>query len=219
MQNEPMALASPPELLVPHTLRVLGHASPRRIAALRSLDPAAVETQLEDDRALGLVTRSEVGATTTWHLTDRGRAKGEADLSAELDRSGGRRTVTEAHAAFLVLNRRIGTVMTQWQLQPTATDRLAANEHRDAAYDDAVIRRLARLGRDLRQVTDRLSSVLQRFDLHQPRIDTALRRVQAGEDSWVDSPEVPSMNIVWIQLHEDLLATLGIARGEDDSGS
>lgn len=214
-----MAQASPLELLVPHTLRVLGHASPRLIAALRSLDPVVVESQLEDERALGLVTRSQVGATTTWHLTDHGRTKGEADLAAELDRSGGRQTVKEAHATFLVLNRRLGPVMTQWQLQPTPTDQLAANAHRDAAYDDAVIRRLARLGRDLRSVTDRLSSVLERFDLHQPRIDAALRRIQSGEDSWVDSPEVPSMNIVWIQLHEDLLATLGIARGEDDPGS
>lgn len=60
--------------------------------------------------------------------------------------------------------------------------------------------------------------MLQRFDMHQPRIDAALNRVEAGEDSWVDSPEVASMNIVWIQLHEDLLATLGIPRGEDDPG-
>ena len=213
-----MALASPVELLVPHTLRVLGHASHRRIASLRSLDPAVVESQLEDDRALGLVTRSELGATRTWHLTERGKAKGESDLAAELDRSGGRRTVTEAHTAFLVLNRRIGTVMTEWQLRPTPTDELAANDHRDAAHDDAVVRRLSRLGRDLRPITERLTSVLQRFDMHQLRIDAALNRVEAGEDSWVDSPEVASMNIVWIQLHEDLLATLGIPRGEDDPG-
>lgn len=214
-----MALASPVELLVPHTVRVLGHASHRLIASLRSLEPAVVESQLEDDRALGLVTRSELGATRTGHLTERGQAKGESDLAAELDRSGGRRTVQEAHTAFLVLNRRIGTVMTDWRLRPTRTDELAANDHRDAAHDDAVVRRLARLGRDLRPVTDRLTSVLQRFDMHQPRIDAALQRIEAGEDSWVDCPEVPSMNIAWIQLHEDLLATFGIPRGEDDPGA
>jgi hypothetical protein len=51
--------------------------------------------------------------------------------------------------------------------------------------------------------------------VHQPRIDAALARARDGDHRWVDSPEVASMNLVWIQLHEDLLATLGLARGDD----
>ena len=210
-----MAHQSAPDLLVLHTLRVLGHASAGRVTALRSLPATVVTEHLEDARALGLAARSSFGGSTTWHLTDMGRAKGEADLAAELDGVGGRAVVEQAHAAFLPLNRRIGDLMTQWQLRATAADPLTPNDHRDAAYDDAVLRRLARLVDDLRLVLDRVTSVLQRFDLHQPRLDTALRHIESGANSWVDAPDVPSLNICWIQLHEDLLATLGIERGSD----
>jgi hypothetical protein len=40
-------------------------------------------------------------------------------------------------------------------------------------------------------------------------------RIENLEKAWVDSPTLPSLNIVWIQLHEDLLATLNIPRGSD----
>lgn len=53
-----MSHPSPPDLLVPHPLRVLGHASAGAVAALRSLPSTVVEETLEDARALGLVTRS-----------------------------------------------------------------------------------------------------------------------------------------------------------------
>lgn len=205
-----------PEILVPHTLRVLGHASASQIAALRSLPTTVVETELEDARAAGRVTTSTFGGTTSWHMTDLGRAKGEADLAIELDRVGGRGVVEGAHADFLPLNRRIGILMTQWQLRPTATDPMDRNDHRDAAHDDAVIRRLGRLVDDVRPILEDLSSVLVRFGIHQPRLTTALARAERGGDSWIDAPDVPSLNIVWIQLHEDLLATLGMQRGSDD---
>lgn len=214
-----MTHRSAPDLLALHTLRVLGHATVGQVAGLRSLPLEVVEEHLEDARSLGLATRSSFGGSTSWHLTERGRAKGEADLAVELDGVGGRSDVVAAHAAFLPLNRRIGDVMTQWQLRPTPSDPLAPNDHRDAGYDDAVVRRLRRLVDDLRPVTDRLTSVLGRFDLHQPRMETAVQRAEGGADAWVDSPDVPSLNICWIQLHEDLLATLGIERVQDDPGA
>ena len=55
----------------------------------------------------------------------------------------------------------------------------------------------------------------QRFDGHAERSAAAPARVDAGERRWVDPPEVDSCHTVWIQLHEDLLATLGIPRGSD----
>lgn len=210
---------SSPDLLVLHTLRVLGHATVGQVVALRSLPSEVVEEHLEDARALGLVEHSSFGGRSSWHLTERGRSSGEDALADELTASGGREHVLAAHAAFLPLNRRIGDVMTQWQLRPTPADPLALNDHRDPAYDDAVIRRLGSLREHLRAITDQLTSVLARFDLHQPRIDAALQHAERGDNAWIDSPDVPSMNLVWIQLHEDLLATLGIERGQDGPGS
>ena len=162
------------------------------------------------------MTRSSFGGTTSWHLTERGRAKGERDLAAELDAVGGRLGVERAHADCLPLNRRIGDLMTQWQLRPTPSDPLAPNDHRDPAHDDAVPRRLRRLVEGIRPVTTALTAVLDRFDLHQPRLESAIERAERGGDQRVDSPDVASLNLCWIQLHEDLLATLGIPRGSDD---
>lgn len=121
-----------------------------------------------------------------------------------------------AHADFLPLNRRIGPVMTQWQLRPTPSDPLARNDHRDPAHDDAVLRRLGRLVEGVRPVTTALTGALDRFGIHQPRLESALEHAERGGDQWVDSPDVASLNLCWMQLHEDLLATLGIPRGSDD---
>jgi hypothetical protein len=39
--------------------------------------------------------------------------------------------------------------------------------------------------------------------------------VDQGNRAWVDAPGRDSCHILWIQFHEDLLATLGIPRGSD----
>lgn len=61
-----------------------------------------------------------------------------------------------------------------------------------------------------------LATVLPRFAGHAPRYRAALTRVDQGERAWVDAPDRASAHVVWIQLHEDLFATLGIERGTDD---
>jgi hypothetical protein len=40
-----------------------------------------------------------------------------------------------------------------------------------------------------------------------------LRRVDRGERRWVDAPRIDSCHTVWFELHEDLLASLGLERG------
>jgi hypothetical protein len=37
--------------------------------------------------------------------------------------------------------------------------------------------------------------------------------VDRGERSWVAQPKIDSCHTVWMELHEDLLATLGLERG------
>jgi hypothetical protein len=123
--------------------------------------------------------------------------------------------VTEAHAAFLPLNRRFGKACTRWQLRPTPHDPMAANDHTDWGHDEGVLRTLAALEKELGAVGGRLAAVLARFDGYAERYSSALRKVEAGGRRWVDAPEVDSCHTVWIQLHEDLLATLGIPRGSD----
>lgn len=209
--------ADPVLLLTLHGVRLLGFTTPQKIAALYALDPNEVSEHLLDAEAFGWARRTIFGGDQGWSLTDAGRARNEALLAAELDATGARESVVDAHTAFLPLNDRLGPLMTRWQLRPTAADPMAANDHRDAAHDDRVVRGLGRLVADLRPVTAQLTATLPRLGLHQRRLEDALLRVRSLENAWVDSPDLPSLNLVWIQLHEDLLATLGIPRGAEDS--
>lgn len=198
-----------------HGVRVLGDASPTSIATLYSIDADSTTEHLLDAEAFGWVRRSSFAGRQSWSLTDRGRDEGERLLAEELDIAGTREDVVAAHEQFRHLNQRIGELMTRWQLRPTRDDPLAFNDHRDPQYDDWVVRQLDRLVEETRPVTDRLGRALDRLGVHQPRIDQALNRIKRLENAWVDSPTLPSLNIVWIQLHEDLLATLNLPRGSD----
>jgi len=41
--------------------------------------------------------------------------------------------------------------------------------------------------------------------------------VQGGDGEWFTKPTVDSYHTVWFELHENLLATLGIERGAERS--
>jgi hypothetical protein len=68
-----------------------------------------------------------------------------------------------------------------------------------------------RLGAEL---DARLTGVLDRLGGYHQRYAAALAQVERGRRSFVDGTDVDSCHTVWFQLHEDLLATLGLARGE-----
>lgn len=215
MTPDTPALASAPEDLVLHGPRVLGFASSSRIAARFGLDRRGVDEMLLDYEAMGWVQHTSFGGSAGWSLTDAGRAENERRLAAELDGAGVRGTVTSVHADFVPLNRRFGSACTDWQIRPTRADPMAFNDHSDWRWDERVLRRLVTSGSGLRGLSDRLVPALARFDGYSARYSSALGRVEAGERRWVAAPEIDSCHTVWVQFHEDLLATLGIPRGTD----
>jgi hypothetical protein len=194
---------------------VLGYASAARVAERWGLQTPLVADLLLDHEARGWVRHTSFGGSSGWSLTDAGRAENERRLAVELDETGAREVVTAAHAAFLPLNRRFGRACTRWQVRPTRTDPMALNDHSDWAWDEGVLRSLAALDDELREVCARLADHLLRFDGYADRYSTALAKVDSGQRRWVDAPDVDSCHTVWIQLHEDLLASLGIPRGSD----
>jgi hypothetical protein len=206
---------SGPADLVLHGPRVLGFASPARIAARYGLDAVFVEELLLDYEAYGWASHSSFAGSSGWSLTDRGRVENERRLRIELDHAGARAAVTDAHAAFIPLNRRFGTACTDWQIRPTRVEPMAANDHTDWPWDERVLRSLATLDKAFRQLCTQLSERLQRFDGYADRYSSALAKVDAGQRRWLDAPDLDSCHTGWIQFHEDLLATLGIPRGTD----
>lgn len=203
---------SDPELLSLHAVRVLGSATTAEAARLYGLDTSVVEEHLLDAEARGWISRHSFGGVTSWGMTDRGRSAGEALLAQELDASGGRPVLERAHDEFAPLNQRLTQACTNWQIRPTRWDPLAANDHSDHGWDDRVIESLTGVGRRLTALSAMLGQVLPRLTVHEPRYAAALSRVQRGETAWVDAPGRDSLHLVWMQLHEDLLATMGIKR-------
>ena len=210
-----MAHESAPEDLALHGTRVLGFATASRIARRYGLDAGAVGESLLDFQARGWVRDLSFAGSSGWSLTDAGRIENERRLAAELDTAGVRDAVTAAHAAFVPLNRRFGTACTNWQVRPARADPMALNDHADWRWDERVLRTLASIDSSFRHLCDQLADCLARFGGYADRYSSALGRVEAGQLAWVDAPDRDSCHLLWIQFHEDLLATLGMPRGSD----
>ena len=206
---------SHPSTLTLHGVRLLGFADTRQIASRFGLDRGEVEENLLDFEAFGWVTWSEFAGSAGWSVTDRGRAENERRLAAELDASGARSTVVEVHSRFLPLNARFQDAVTRWQIRPLPGDPMASNDHTDFRWDDRVIESLRSLGLRLIPLETDLVNALARFEGYAERYHAAVARVLGGENRWVDGLGVDSCHAVWMQLHEDLLASIGLDRGDE----
>jgi hypothetical protein len=206
---------SAPDDLALHGVRVLGFATSSRIAARYGLDAGATGESLLDFEARGWVRQLSFAGSSGWSLTDAGRAEDERRLAAELDLAGARDVVTRAHQAFLPLNRRLGAACTDWQIRPAPGDPMAFNDHSDWRWDERVLQTLTWLEGPFGRLGDQLSGCLERFGGYRKRYSSALARAMTGQKAWVDGHDRDSCHTVWIQFHEDLLATLGLPRGSD----
>ena len=63
-----------------------------------------------------------------------------------------------------------------------------------------------------------LGLALERFASYAGRLGGAIDKVRAGDVDWFTKPMIASYHTVWFELHEDLLATLGIDRSAEGSG-
>lgn len=207
-----MTRGSAPALLVLHAVRITGYADTPVIAHRFGLDTAETKELLYDAEAYGWVEHSAFADSGGWSLTERGRAENERLLGDELARVGGVEEIRDVHREFLPLNALLLRACTDWQLRPTAGDRLAVNDHSDPGWDARVLHELAGIDRALAPLVDRLGSVLTRFLGYDRRFTAALTRARTGDTAWVDRTDVDSCHRVWFELHEDLIATLGISR-------
>jgi hypothetical protein len=209
-----MTHASTPELLVLHAVRLQGVADDEQVVRRFALDPEIAKELLLDYQAYGWITWSEFAGIGGWSLMASGREENERRLAAELESIAGGETFREIYQAFLPLNERLQIACTQWQLKPTDDDPHAFNDHTDPAWDRRVIAELTALADQLGPLAKTLEATLGRFQGYRTRFAAALDRVQAGDSGWVDRTNVDSCHKVWFELHEDLIATLGLNRGD-----
>jgi DNA-binding MarR family transcriptional regulator len=204
-----MPRSSDTRLLVLHSVRLKGFAEPEAVAALAGLAEDDVVKHLDALLDDGMVVHRE-GRVTGWQLTAAGRAEQEKLLAEELDDTGTGDVVDAAYRRFLSLNGELLEACTAWQLRDDAI-----NDHADAAYDAGVIERLRVLHAQAQPILDDLESALERYDGYRERFEAALARLGEGETDWFTKPLIDSYHTVWVQLHEDLLNTLGIERSEE----
>lgn len=192
-----------------HTLRCIGFAGIERLSMVAGLDQSHIESDLRSLRESGLVEHLD-GPFGGWGITDVGKAEDLRLAAAEAGHVRGR--IEEAFRRFLDLNPRLLELCTDWQMVKVGGT-VVMNDHSDTEYDAAVIDRLIRLDRSAQAVIADLASQLARFDRYQVRLSAALDRVLAGDRS-AFADDLESYHTVWFQLHEDLLVTLGLVRGQ-----
>lgn len=212
-----MTHPSAPELLVLHAVRITGFAGSETIAARAKQGIQNTERILRDAERTGWVQHMGFADLDGWSLTDDGKSENERQLAAERQLVDPGNRIQRIYREFLPLNARLVRAVTDWQLKPSDADLFVPNDHSDADWDTRVLGELATLSRDLAPLTEELSSVLARFDGYSARYDAALRRAVNGEGDWVDKTDRDSCHRVWFQLHEDLVATLGIDRSKESA--
>lgn len=132
------------------------------------------------------------------------RLPADSEARAELDK---------LFDAFLPVNRRLRDVCSAWQSRSDGTP----NDHTDAAYDDAVRDRLDEVHSAIGPILRRLTAVAPRIGGYRARLQQALDKFDDGESSWLTSPLMDSYHTVWMQLHQELILTLGLTRAEDEA--
>ena len=215
--DRPVPYDSAPDLLILHALRLMGMAEDKAVARRFGLDQDLVSESLLDHQALGQVERVGFADLGGWTLTALGHAEHERLLADELTQTGLRTQIASAHDRFVELNGRFLTAVTNWQIRPLPGDPLAANDHRDWRWDDRVLADLRSLLRRVHPLCSELEAELARFRGYPERLAHALDMVDKGERAWIDRPRGDSFHGTWFELHEDLLATLAITRGQPES--
>lgn len=195
-----------------HELRLRGFADTASIAGsvgLSSLEVEKLLVRYEQERRV----RSINGEARSWTLTSQGRVENERLLAEEIDALGIRSNVVSIFERFIPLNREMLEICTRWQLHIIG-DVEVVNDHADLDYDLGVISALDGLDAMVQPLCASLAGLLERFGSYGSRFSHALKMVHSGRTDWFAKPGIDSYHSVWFELHENLLATLGMQRGD-----
>lgn len=215
-----MTHKSAPELLVLHAVRLVGFADSGAVAERAGTSHPEALRMLSEAEREGWVQHAAFADLDGWSLTESGKAENERQLASERVVADPTGTVAAVYRHFLPLNARLLRAVTDWQIKATEADKFAPNDHADLVWDRRVLDELTALGRELAPLIERLSAVLPRFDGYTSRFAFALCKARVGQRDWIDKSNLDSCHTVWFQLHEDLVATLGVdRRGEGFPGS
>jgi len=138
-------------------------------------------------------------------LTPAGRDR-VALLLAEERAHADPAAVVALYEDFCVFNAELKQVMTAWQLKSDGI----SNDHGDADYDRAVLRRLSDLHVRVNPLLQRLAQLSPRMAVYAVRLANAHARVAAGDHGYVARIIADSYHTVWFELHKELISLAGL---------
>lgn len=196
-----------------HAMRIKGFATADHIGDITGIAEAAVRSELEGMAVAGAVSfRSPPGM---WQLLPAGRALHEVELVRDRNVIGdvALALLTAGYETqFLPLNAQFKQLCTDWQMRNGAP-----NLHDDHSYDDAILARLSRLHDEAASVIEALACHLARIGRYSVRLSSAFTRLQAGEQRAFAGVMCASYHDVWMELHQELMLTLGVDRQREGS--
>ena len=194
------------EALVLHTLRVRGFVTPDGFRESIGTHPAEILAELV---AAGQVRHIE--KRDMYGLLPPGKERQESLL----DSYAGADVQAGLHAhyeSFLELNEAFKQLCTDWQMRGDVQ-----NDHTDAAYDAAVVDKLAALNSAARPTLDGFAAALARMGRYADRLDEALAELQGGVTNMFTGVMCGSYHDIWMELHEDLIVLQRIDRVAEGS--
>jgi len=201
-----------PGLTTEDVLRLLlikGFATSEALAGVTAEAPETVGRTVDRLVADGLVEQT----AGSFRLTYDGKSVARELIGSDRDRWGAGRCL-EALDSFLDLDARMKAIVTDWQMRQGDGEPVL-NDHSDAAYDAAVLGRLAALHADTLAWLAPLEAGLPRFASYRERLDRAAALVRDGDERYLASPRVDSYHGAWFELHEDLILLAGRRRADE----
>lgn len=196
-----MSYTTTEEFGVLHALHVRGLTTAGPLAESTGTPQSEVQKILDDSVARGLA-RSCNGRVHGYMLTAGGRERHLALHRQEVGEEQ-REALEPAYQAFLAPNRRFKELTTTWQT--------------DGASDPLdMLDSLRSLHSELTDLLRTATAAVERMGRYQPRFDSALRRFAGGDHDALAKPMSGSYHDVWMELHQDLLVTLGRERTAED---
>jgi len=187
------------EFEVLQAIRCRGVAASERIAANTGLAAGSVEAVVGAAEESGFVKRRQ-GRVSGMSLTPSGRAR-LALLTRDSVTPEQVAVIAAAYDAFLEPNQELKSLVTAWQANQDMAATLAALQLVHAKVNEVIVQAAA---------------AQPRFRRYQERLRQALESFRGGDTGALARPLSESYHDVWMELHEDLLATMSRERGDAD---
>jgi pyruvate,orthophosphate dikinase len=190
-------------------LYVKGFGKAEALAEALGAPAEAVEAAVAELVAHGEAEQFRVGA----RLSASGKAAAEHVLARE--RAGiDHRRLEEEYERFTPLNADFKALATDWQMR-SIEGKLTRNDHKDEAYDAAVLGRLPDLHARTVALIDDIAAHASRIGGYRRRLSDALAKLEAGDHRYLTAPDRDSYHTVWFELHQHLINLLGLTRQQE----